>query len=715
MTPDMLDIAWIAVCTVLVLMMQPGFGALESGLVRSKNSINVAVKNIADLCISSIVFWAVGFALMFGTSVGGLLGVTDFAGDGGGTPFGFVFLLFQLAFCGAATTILSGAVAERMRFAGYALAATLVAGLIYPVFGHWAWAGLDADTAVGWLGQLGFIDFAGSTVVHSVGGWVALAALIVVGPRHGRFGPGGRPIEGQNVPMAALGTFLLWLGWFGFNGGSTMALTATVPLVLLNTALGGAAGGIAAIAASWATDGRPRVGMIVAGPIGGLVGVTANCHIVTPAEAVLIGAVAGLVTVAGSRLLDRLGIDDAVAAVPTHLGAGIWGTLAVALFGDPAAFAPGTDRLDQLGIQALGVAAAGVWSFGTALIGFGLINRVMPLRVGPSEEEAGLNVAEHGAGSAINDLLDAMETQRRSGDFSRRVPVEPETEAGRIARQYNLVLGEVNRETRKRESLVAELQRAKETAETANQSKSQFLATMSHELRTPLNAIIGFSELLSQEAFGTMGNPKYREYAEDILSSGQHLLSLVNDILDLSKIEAKKFDLREEPVDVGELVATVGRIVHPKAREKRLRLTTYAETPLPPIHGDRRALRQILLNLLSNAVKFTEPGGDIGLTAALEPDGRLALIVTDTGVGMAKKDIPRAMEPFSQIGASLNNHPGGTGLGLPLTRSLIALHGGTLVLTSAPGCGTTATVRLPWERLLGEETEAPAADEAALG
>jgi len=715
MTSDVLDIAWIALCTILVLLMQPGFGALESGLVRTKNTINVAIKNIADLCVSSLVFWAVGFGLMFGASAaGGLVGTSGFASDAGGSPFDVAFLLFQLAFCGAATTILSGAVAERMRFAGYAVAVALVAGLIYPVFGHWAWGGLDRGVAAGWLAAAGFVDFAGSTVVHSVGGWVALAALLIVGPRRGRFGPGGRPIDGQNIPLAALGCFLLWLGWFGFNGGSTLALDGSVPLILLNTALGGAAGGIAAIAASWVVDRRPKVGMIVAGPIGGLVGVTANCHIVSPAEAALIGAIAGAVTFAGARLLERLGIDDAVAAVPTHLGAGIWGTLAVALFGDPAAFAPGAGRLDQLWIQATGIAAAGAWAFGTAWIGLALVDRVMPLRVGAEEEEIGLNMAEHGAGSAINDLLEAMESQRRSGDFTKRVPVEPETEAGRIARQYNLVLNQVNRETRKRESLVDELQKAKEAAETANQSKSQFLATMSHELRTPLNAIIGFSELLSDEVFGPMGNPKYKEYAVDILSSGQHLLSLVNDILDLSKIEAKKFDLQEEPVAVGELVNSVARIVRPKAAEKALGLDTRIDPDLPVVRADRRALRQILLNLLSNSVKFTEAGGTVGLTATMEPDGRLALIVSDTGIGMAKQDIPRAMEPFSQIGASLSNHPGGTGLGLPLTRSLVALHGGTLVLTSEPGHGTTATVRLPWDRLIDGPTRIPV-EAAAIG
>jgi|GEM_PF-544931 len=697
MTAPSLDILWIAVCTVLVLLMQPGFGALESGFTRAKNSINVAIKNLTDFCISTMIFWAFGFALMFGIG-NGVWGWGSALFDGGAGGFDTTFFFFQLAFCGTATTILSGAVAERMRFQGYFIATAILAGAIYPVVGHWAWADLDGGSA-GWLGAAGFVDFAGSTVVHSVGGWMALAALLILGPRHGRFGGNGRPIEGHDIPLATLGGFFLWIGWFGFNGGSTLALDGSVPLVLLNTALGGAAGGLAAVAATWIRHRRPRVQLIIAGPLGGLVGVTANCNIVTPVEAVLIGAIGGLVAVSGTALLERLEIDDAVAAVPIHLGAGIWGTLAVALFGDPAAWGGGS-RLEQLGIQALGVAVAGLWAFGVGYLLLRLIDRWAPLRVTARQEEVGLNVAEHGASTAINDLIEAMEHQRRDADFSRLIPVEPETEAGRIARQYNLVLGKVNTETRRREQLLEELLQAKEAAETANRSKSQFLATMSHELRTPLNAIIGFSELISQEVFGEMGNPKYREYARDIFNSGQHLLSLVNDILDLSKIEARKFDLNEEHVRVDELVPSVVRLVAPKAREKGLGLDARVADGLPGLYADRRALRQVLLNLLSNAVKFTPAGGAVSVAAWLEPDGRLALAVTDTGIGMSKEEIARAMEPFTQIANSFTNHVGGTGLGLPLTRSLVALHGGTLVLRSEPGEGTTATVRLPWDRLI---------------
>ena len=693
----MLDIVWIAICTVLVVMMQAGFSALESGFIRAKNSINVAAKNLADFCLSTLVFWVFGFGLMFGPSAAGWVGTGGWLfGDGAG-PYEYVFFFFQLAFCGTATTIVSGAVAERMRFQGYLVAAAITAAVIYPIAGHWAWA-MDADGGpAGWLARLGFIDFAGSTVVHSVGGWVALAALLLIGPRFGRFTRNREGIEGHNIPLSILGVLFLWIGWFGFNGGSTLAIDESVPLVLVNTALGGAAGGIAATACAWIAIGRPDIRLMANGPIAGLVGVTANCNIVTSSEAVLIGAIAGLIGLSVTTLLERLRIDDAVGAVPAHLAAGIWGTLAVALFGDTSAFG-GADRLTQLGVQALGVAAIGAYAFGTSLVLLAVASRLVPLRVSPRQELAGLNITEHGASTAINELLETMERQRRRGDFSKPVPVESHTEAGRIARQYNQVLRRFNAETERREQANKELGRAKESAETANQSKSQFLAKMSHELRTPLNAVIGFAELLTERDIMQDENRR-QDYAKDILASGRHLLSLVNDILDLSKIEARAFELKEEPVDVADLVHSACRVVSPASDKKGLELSCSASSDLPIMIADRRAIRQVLLNLLSNAIKFTPPPGRVTVTALIETDGRIALSVADTGVGMAHEDIPRAMEPFTQIADTLSTHSGGTGLGLPLARSLVALHRGTMVIQSEPGQGTIVTVRMPEERL----------------
>jgi ammonium transporter len=465
---ETLDLTWILVCAALVLFMQAGFTALESGLVRSRNSINVAIKNFANFLVASSLFWLFGFGLMFGTGEGGLLGTSSFFFESS-TAFLTAFFIFQLGFIGTATTLMSGAVAERMRFGGYLVLATFVAAVTYPVFGHWAWG--DAAIAEpgggsdGWLKQLGFLDFAGSTVVHSVGGWVALAAIIVIGPRIGRFGPGAVPIRGHDVPLTTLGVFVLWVGWYGFNGGSTYGLTAEVPSVILNTTLAASFGGLTAIVLTWRFDRRPDVVVIMNGSLAGLVGITAAANIVDPWQAALIGAVAALVMYAVSQGLERLRIDDAVGAVPVHLGAGIWGTLAVALLGDVDAFPEAGGRLEQLGLQLVGIGVCFLWAFGLGYAVLRLIDRRVPFRISREAELVGLNIAEHGASTEIADLLTDMDEHRRTGDFARPVRVEPHTEAGQIATEYNRVLAAIEHRNEA-------LQLLRRTAASANESSS---------------------------------------------------------------------------------------------------------------------------------------------------------------------------------------------------------------------------------------------------
>lgn len=454
-------VVWLLICSALVMLMQAGFCCLETGLIRAKNSINVAIKNLVDFCVAALLFWAFGFALMFGGSQAGLFGTSGWCFSAESNAQLWAFFLFQLVFCATATTIVSGAVAERIRFSGYLVTSMIVAGLIYPVLGHWAWGGAERGAATGWLVRLGFIDFAGSTVVHSTGGWAALAAVLVLGPRIGRFTIGAPAIHGHNMPMAALGVFLLWFGWLGFNGGSSFAVTDRTPLILVNTVLAGASGAVAAMMIAWCVLRRPDVPLIMNGVLAGLVGITAGCHVVTPAAGLLIGAVAGSISVGGVWLLDRWKIDDAVGAVPVHAFAGAWGTLAVAMFGDPAVWGTGLGRGEQLLVQALGVAVCFVWGFGLPLLLLSLINRWIPLRVTAVDERLGLNVAEHGACSETYDLLTEMEIQRQSGDFSHQVQVEPHTEIGQIASQYNRVLERVTEEAANAQSMTQLLQESR--------------------------------------------------------------------------------------------------------------------------------------------------------------------------------------------------------------------------------------------------------------
>ncbi|MGB3492322.1 MAG: ammonium transporter [Elainellaceae cyanobacterium] len=458
MDKPLADILWVIICALLVFLMQAGFLCLEAGTTRSKNNINVVIKNVSDLGVSVLLFWLFGYALMFGYSLGGWVGRDEFAPSISQDPevWPAVFFLFQVMFCSTAVTIVSGAVAERMRFSSYLLMAALVTGFIYPVFGHWAWNGLREGQPSGWLEARGFIDFAGSTVVHSVGGWVSLAAVLILGPRIGRFSRKRRYQlgNGSDLPLALLGTLLLWLGWFGFNGGSVLALNDEVPGVIANTVLAGCGGLITPILLAMSTGKQVKVSAIMNGSLAGLVAITANCHAVLAGSAILIGMVGCLIMLMTEELLIRLKIDDVVGAIPVHLGAGIWGTLAVALLGDLDILGTGLSRFQQLQVQILGIVVCGVWTFGVAYVLLLGIDRFYPIRVSHKDEHIGLNVSEHGASSDLVDLFTVMRRQERTGDLSLRVRSEASTPVGQIARRYNRVIASLEELTARTEAIV---------------------------------------------------------------------------------------------------------------------------------------------------------------------------------------------------------------------------------------------------------------------
>ena len=1016
------DVLWLLLCAALVLLMQAGFTALESGLVRSKNSVNVAIKNFANFLVAASLFWLFGFGLMFGAGEGGLLGTTSFLFDSD-SAFLIAFFLFQLGFIGTATTLISGAVAERMRFGGYLVLATFVAAVTYPVFGHWAWG--DANIAEGiagsdgWLKQLGFVDFAGSTVVHSVGGWVALAAIIVIGPRIGRFGAGALPIRGHDLPVTTLGVFILWVGWYGFNGGSTYGFTDEVPAVILNTTLAATFGGLVGLVLTWWLDHRPDVVTIMNSSLAGLVGITASANLMSPWQAALVGGVAAVVMQAVTLGLERLQIDDAVGAVPVHLGAGIWGTLAVGLLGDVNAFPTTTSRLEQTGIQLVGIGACFVWAFGLGYVVLSLIDRRFPFRIDREGELAGLNIAEHGATTEIADLLGDMDEQRRSGDFARPVRVEPHTEVGQVAVEYNRVLEAIGRRTdslqllrhtaavanesssaedalavvleevcrftgwpighaflasrddphllvstgiwhlsdpvryrplrdategkpiragsglpgvalqsrqpifvssedqggegaeseiltyvslepiqgpgasslveplevvggerktavwaklglraglavpvmagtsavgvleffsdepfpvdaellelllsvgtqvgrvverqrseearlralidnipanvylrdlsgrfilvnrkyeefwnlrnddvrgktlaetkhvsdveetpgenalidlevvsagepleretqvvrngkehvvadirfpvrdssgqivavagididiteqKRNEAELAELLRrveiARDAAMEAANTKSQFLANMSHELRTPLNAIIGFTRIVTRNSKSLP--ERQVDNLGKILVSAEHLLALIDEILDLSRIEAGRVSVDIAEADIGGVLTEVTETLEPLVDRPRVQLAVEADPDLPAIDTDRDKVKQILLNLLSNAIKYTDQGSIVVRAAAV--DGRVRVDVSDTGVGIGAEDLGKIFDEFHRADTKSTRRRRGTGLGLTISRRLARALGGDVTVESRLGSGSTFTLELPLRR-----------------
>ncbi|MGB2247644.1 MAG: ammonium transporter [Alcanivorax sediminis] len=379
------DTVWIAIAAALVFFMQAGFALLESGLSRAKNALNVVMKNYMDLCVGTLVFWAVGFGLMFGTNPSGWFGEDQFALSQADHST-WAMIMFQIMFAATAATIASGAMAERTRYAGYLCGAILITGVIYPLYGSWAW------NSNGWLAQLGFIDFAGSTVVHSIGGWCALAGIMVVGPRLGRFDKQGKPraIPGHNLSYVALGGFILWFGWFGFNGGSTLAASVDIAKVNLNTQLAAAAGAVGSTLLRLSTRRPVLLTETVNGSLAGLVAVTAGCAVMSPAFAVLTGLIAGALAAGGARLLLSLRLDDVVGAVPVHAFAGAWGTLAAGLFYDGDLFNP-----ERITVQLLGIVVAFCWAFFAALIMYLVVATLFGLRAPAIHEQRGLDLSEH--------------------------------------------------------------------------------------------------------------------------------------------------------------------------------------------------------------------------------------------------------------------------------------------------------------------------------
>ena len=428
------DTIWVLIAAALVFFMQAGFAMVETGFTRAKNAGNIIMKNLMDFALGSLVFWVIGFGLMQGSSIGGIIGMPDFFINGtyGTTIPTMAFVIFQTVFAATAATIVSGSMAERTRFISYCIYSVVITALIYPISGHWIWGG-------GWLAQLGFHDFAGSTAVHMVGGVAALVGAKILGPRIGKYGADGKPkaILGHSVTLGALGVFILWFGWFGFNPGSTLSATGDAALtsmsnIFVTTNLAAAAGATVAMIVTWIRYKKPDVSVTLNGALGGLVAITAGCDAVSPWGAALIGAIAGVLVVVAIELLDKkFKIDDPVGAVPVHGVCGAAGTIMVGLFAlDGGLFYGGGWGL--LGTQLLGVLSVAVWVGVTMTILFKVIQKTIGLRVSAAEEIAGLDAEEHGLASAYADFMP-------SSIASGGMPVSVASESAPIDRAVEVV------------------------------------------------------------------------------------------------------------------------------------------------------------------------------------------------------------------------------------------------------------------------------------
>jgi len=409
-----LSTVWVLIAAFLVFLMHAGFAMVESGFARTKNVVNILMKNVATVAIGTITFLIVGFAFMFGADTSGFIGLSGFFLSGiEDMDFGIpsmAFWVFQAMFAATCATIVSGAIAERVKFSAYLIFTVVIASFIYPAVGHWVWGG-------GWLSELGFHDFAGSTVVHSVGGWAALIFAALLGPRIGKYGADGKvqPIFGHSLPLGALGVLLLWFGWFGFNGGSTLdAFAESLPTVIAVTALGGAAGGAAAMLFSWLRHGHADASLTLNGILAGLVGITAGADVFSPMGGLVTGALAGIILVLAVEFLDNvLKVDDAVGAIPVHGICGLVGTLAVGLFAvDGGLFYGGGTSL--LLTQLIGAAAVFAWTVALSFVTLMVIKALVGLRVSTSVEVEGLDMAEHGAIAYGDFMLHSLSDFRRS-------------------------------------------------------------------------------------------------------------------------------------------------------------------------------------------------------------------------------------------------------------------------------------------------------------
>jgi len=401
------DTLWVIVGTVLVFFMQAGFAMVETGFTRAKNAGNIIMKNLMDFVLGSLMYWIIGFGVMFGPSIAGLIGTPDLfvQGNYDTTIPGYVFIMFQTVFAATAATIVSGAMAERTKFNAYLVYTLIISTIVYPISGHWIWGG-------GWLAQLGFVDFAGSTAVHMVGGVTALIGAKIVGARIGKYDEEGKAkaIPGHSLTLGALGVFILWFAWFGFNGASTVSATGDESLtligtILLNTNLSATTATLVAMIITWMKYGKPDISMTLNGSLAGLVGITAGCAIVSPFGAVAIGALSAIALVYGIEFVEKKAkIDDPVGAFGVHGISGALGTILVGIFAtDEGLFYGGGFNL--LGIQVLGVVSIIIWVSVTMVITFKLVDRTIGLRVTSEEEIVGMDISEHGLESSYGDFV----------------------------------------------------------------------------------------------------------------------------------------------------------------------------------------------------------------------------------------------------------------------------------------------------------------------
>lgn len=686
MEKSQIDIFWVMICSGLVLLMQLGFLALESGLTRNKNNINVALKNLSDFGISFFIFWAFGFAFAFGIplfneSVRAHTELFLFFSE---QTTLVAFFIFQTLFCNTTATIVSGAVAERMKFKSFLIFVALMALIFYPFVVNLTWSGSWVGEKWGWLAQKGFLDFAGSTVVHSTGGWVALALVLVIGPRLNRFDTEGNPreIHGSNFPFAILGVFALWVGWIGFNGGSTMGITNAIGPIILNTLLGGTFGLLWGLVISSILNwGVPSGNHLINCCLGGLVSVTAGANIFNSDSIFFIGGIAAFVVIIFEKILLKLKIDDAVGAIPVHLGGGIWGTLAVAIFSDPVIKGNSLGVLDQFNIQLLGVIVSGLPVFiGTYLIAR-LINHFYPLRVKKEDEIIGLNLSEHKAQNELFEMLLFMKAQSLQRDYKVKAPEDPFTTVGLIGYAYNEV-------ARSMMNYKEELEQAKKILEDKNKKLREYDYVVAHDLKSPIAAIKTNLELIKKSR-DKGEDEKAGAYLKNMRELTKESLGIIDQFLNFT-ISG----------DIGlHTVSLVGIIerVEKKFEEELKKVEGSFSFDIQEEHvlGDEILLEQVISNIISNSIKYSAfPERKLIIKILSYSDNeKVSILLEDNGIGLHEDELPHLFEKGWRSPSSQNFE--GRGIGLYTVKNVIENMRGGLRCESIKNQYTKMIITLP--------------------
>ncbi|SEF82842.1 ammonium transporter [Marinobacterium lutimaris] len=679
MTLEDIDVFWVLLCACLVWIMQAGFLCLESGMTRSKNNINVALKNICDNATSIFLFWLIGFSIAFGMPFSNPLDEGNYYLFHSQENTLNAFFVFQAVFCSTCCTIVSGAAAERLRFIMYPILVAIIAGLIYPVAVNLSWSGSLITNGEGLLLKLGFHDFAGSTVVHSTGGWVALALVIIIGPRLGRFDADGKAhtIQGSNLTLSALGVLILWFGWMGFNGGSAYNFSSDIGIILSNTLIAGSASLVFTLILIHRRGESPAPEDLFNGALGGLVGITASADCVTSPAAVVIGAGSAVSVLFTAKLLLKYRLDDAVGAVPVHLGAGIWGTLAAGIFCDLGGLGSELGRLEQIGVQLLGILVTAVWAFGSAYLIFRLINTYHPFRVSPQDESVGLNISEHRASSELYELIAFMQYQSDTGNLNRPAPTDQFTELGIVGMAYNHVLNTVRLKEEKLKTSNSQL-------EIANESLRNYDQLVAHDLRNPLTVISSYAAMLQEDP---EAQSNHREYVERIRRSSDDALKIIRELLNFSRASHELETL--QPVELEEVLYNVRIHLTPLIEESRAQISS--DCQVKTVYFNEFALHQVLVNLISNAIKYTPAGQPPSITLrSFSANGQDLVEVEDHGIGIAAEQCEHLFNNHQRLHAKSGSS--GYGIGLFSAKKLLSSAGATISVRSTPGEGTCFTL-----------------------